>query len=231
MRLTQKLFIPKGYALFRKAFSGRECTLLDLGCGNHSASLTKFYVPYCKYFGLDRSARYNNSEQDFALMEYYYEQNLESNTLDDINQQFDALLISHVIEHIRSGHIFLSNLYKISKPGTRVYIEFPGVRALAMPSAIDTFAFCDDPTHVRIYTVAELANILLQQGFVIHQAGILRTWSAWLKAPFWICINALRIVLGKKIISCGLWQLCGVTEYVYAEYMPERQRDAIYFPG
>jgi len=230
MRLTQKLFTPQPYALFRKAFAGHEFSLLEIGCGNHGASLAKFYLPQCRYFGLDRNARYNNSQEDFALMDKYYEQDLEHNTLDTINHSFDALLLSHVIEHVASGNIFLSNIYKISKPGTRVYIEFPGIRSLNMPSAVDTFAFCDDPTHVRIYTIAELANILLPQGFVIHRAGRLISWSALLKLPFWLCINGMRMLLGKKIISRGLWQICGVTEYVYAEYMPDRQRDSLYFP-
>jgi len=31
--------------------------------------------------------------------------------------------------------------------------------------------FCDDPTHVRVYTIVEIANILLKKNFKILRAG------------------------------------------------------------
>ena len=48
------------------------------------------------------------------------------------------------------------------KPDGCIYIEFPSVRSLNLPSMRGALNFCDDKTHLRIYSIQEVANILLQ---------------------------------------------------------------------
>jgi len=44
--------------------------VLDAGCGNHSAIMTKCWLPQASYVGLDNSD-YNNTPDDYAMMERF----------------------------------------------------------------------------------------------------------------------------------------------------------------
>ena len=91
--------IPVKFKRFRREFQGREFTLLDVGCGNHSPSVTKRFFPECRYYGLDRGV-YNNDASDLASMETFYEKDLETDDLADLPDGFfDVILFVHVIEH------------------------------------------------------------------------------------------------------------------------------------
>lgn len=67
---------PYRFEILDKYLRGAGARVLDVGCGNHSASRTKKYYPSCKYYGVDVT-RYNNDEQDFQCMEQYFEMNID----------------------------------------------------------------------------------------------------------------------------------------------------------
>lgn len=51
---TLGVMVPVRLKPFYPKFAQREFRLLDVGCGDHSASITKRYFPQCRYFGIDR---------------------------------------------------------------------------------------------------------------------------------------------------------------------------------
>lgn len=77
-----------------------------------------------------------------------YLTDVESENLPFEDNSVDAVILSHILEHLGSGYFhFLKELYRVSKNGTKIYASFPHHR---------NDSFFDDPTHVRPITVRGL---------------------------------------------------------------------------
>lgn len=190
-------------------------TLLDVGAGNHSAQLVKKHLPACRYFGLDISKDYNNDEADFRLMEGFYELDLTALQFDEIPDAFfDAMLVTHVIEHLENGDAVLAALMPKLKVGGVLYVEYPGAKSLSLPSMQETLNFHDDPTHVRLYSVNEVSRVLEGAGARVIDAGTRRDWRVIAMMPLTVPYNLIR----KGYLRGSLfWDLFGFAEYVFAE--------------
>lgn len=73
IKLSLKMQILKPVRLkpFYKKFKKQTINLLDIGCGDHSPSLTKKYYPNCIYHGLDRKV-YNNTKEDLEKIDRFF---------------------------------------------------------------------------------------------------------------------------------------------------------------
>src|SRR5437764_10751550 len=101
---------PK-FLFLKKSFGNRPFKLLDIGAGNHSASKTKWLFPNCSYYGVDLNKNYNNDEKDFAAMESFFEMDLTKLQFQDIpDNNFDAICMVHVIEHLHNGDLVIEKL-------------------------------------------------------------------------------------------------------------------------
>jgi len=208
--------MPPGLRYLRKHFGNRPFRLLDVGCGNHSPCKARKFLPYCTYFGIDREL-YNNDASDLAAMSKFWQLDLESSDLADIPDSFfDAIVISHVIEHLRSGLDVLRILAANKlKPSGVIYVEFPSVRSLGLPSMAGTLQFCDDQSHVRVYSVREIANLLLSQRFRIVSAGRRRLWDRVVFLPAAYVLR--RFVQHNASVGGLFWDLLGFADYVLGE--------------
>jgi SAM-dependent methyltransferase len=176
------LFLNK----FINSYSEDKIKLLDVGCGNKSPSITVSLFPKVEYFGLDKQ-EYNLTNEDKKILENkYFLVDLDNlSELDNAlpNNYFDFIIIAHVIEHTRKGTEILEILTKKLKVGGGIYIEFPSVRSLSFPSMPGTLNFCDDPTHVRLYDIKEVANTLIKCEFKIIKAGTRRNYVNLILTP------------------------------------------------
>jgi SAM-dependent methyltransferase len=176
------LFLNK----FINSYSEDKIKLLDVGCGNKSPSITVSLFPKVEYFGLDKQ-EYNLTNEDKKILENkYFLVDLDNlSELDNAlpNNYFDFIIMSHVIEHTRKGTEILEILAKKLKVGGGIYIEFPSVRSLSFPSMEGTLNFCDDPTHVKLYDVKEIANALIKCEFKIIKAGTRRNYVNLILTP------------------------------------------------
>lgn len=214
--------MPVKFKRFHKEFKHREFALLDVGCGNHSATTARKYFPRVKYTGIDRSRDYNNDQGDFKLMEAFHEVDLEKGSLDAVpDGKFDVVLFAHVIEHVRNGEAVLKTLAKKLKPGGKIYVEWPGPHSLTLPSAVGTLNFCDDDTHVRVYDLKDVANALLDAGCKVIKAGTRRDPVKLSMFPMGLAFSLLRRMLGMRMITHGgMWDGMGFAEFIYAEKRP-----------
>ncbi len=214
--------MPVKFKKFYNEFKNESFKILDVGCGNHSPAQTKKWFKNCEYYGIDQDA-YNNDDSDFALMNKFYRIDLSRNIteLDEVpNNFFDIVIINHVIEHLPNGHEVLLELIKKIKIGGKIYIEFPSIKSLSLPSMHGALNFCDDPTHVRLYSLKEVANILLSNNFKVLKGGTRRDCWRIILFP----ITVLYLFLLYRRLSAGAFQdLVGFAKYVYAEKMPIRR--------
>lgn len=207
------LLVEPKFKAFYKTYKDKAFTLLDVGCGNHSPTRTVGIFKGCTYHGVDREI-YNNNAEDLAVMEKFYQVDLTRSDLSGIpDASFDVVLAYHVLEHIPNGLDVVAILARKLKPGGEIYLEFPSVRSLRLPSVVGTLNFCDDASHVRIYEVKELANLLLSLGFRIVKAGPRRDLFCLLITPFFY----LYLKYFKKLApASAFWDITGFADFVHA---------------
>jgi len=212
-----RILIPNKLSLFRKEFKGKTFKLLDVGCGNQSFRQTKYWYKNCLYFGIDKE---DNSidETDLSLMDKFCVVDLEVSNLEELEDDFfDVVIFTHVIEHLNNGLEVLSKISQKLKKGGKIYIEFPSIRSLSLPSAISTLNFCDDESHVRVYDIKEVANTLLKNNVRIIRAGCRKTLNGYITFILSIPLQLYSLLRYKKLHAKGLWDVCGFADYVYGE--------------
>ncbi len=208
------LILPFKFLELKRRFGTRSFSMLDVGSGNHSARLAKQWFPACRYTGIDLTRDYNNDAEDFACMEEFFE--LDLTTLDfrripDL--AYDVILMAHVVEHLLNGDQVIRGLIPKLRPGGVLYVEYPGPRSLRLPSRPGCLNFHDDPTHVRMYSLAEITGLLRRAGLEIVEAGTRRDARAIALLP----LRALKSKLDHGYVAGGVfWDLLGFAEYVIA---------------
>lgn len=211
--LIQRLELPVKFKPFYKLFKDKEFKLLDVGCGNHSPQITKKYFPKCEYYGIDREL-YNLDAFDLMRMKEFYHFELTPHNLRKVPDNFfDVVIMNHIIEHLPNGLEILAIITKKLKEGGFIYIEYPSVKSLKMPSLKGTLHFSDDPTHVKLYTLVDVCNTLLANNFKIIKAGTRRDKIGIFLFPIIIIVKLLR----KEVLAGqGIWDVLGFAEYVWA---------------
>ncbi len=206
--------VPAKFRCFYATFKKKQFTLLDVGAGNHSSTRAKGIFPKCTYHGIDIDT-YNNTSTDLQAMDRYFEMDISKLSFDDIPDNFyDVILMAHIIEHVHNGDQVITELCKKLKPGGYIYIEYPGKKSLRLPSMKDTLNFYDDPTHVKVYTVEEVAFAVINSNCTVLKKGTRRHWPYILLMPVKI---ALDLIKKRYISAVTFWDIVGFAEFVYAQ--------------
>lgn len=150
-------------------------TLLDLGSSdgetlNHIAELR----PDLRLCSADKFGRPENYPAgcDFHRCDFVQDR------LPWPDRSVDAITCMHVVEHLDDLKNLLAEVARLLKPGGRVYFETPHPKTVDLPSAKGKFTlnFFDDPTHIRVVPMAELAPQLSSAGLEIEAPGTSRNW-------------------------------------------------------
>lgn len=208
------LIKPPKFRFLPTSLKSANFRLLDVGAGSHSASKTKKCYPHCEYHGIDITRNYENDENDFKAMSGFYEMDLTQLEFSSIpDNYFDVIMMSHIIEHLSNGDQVIQGLLPKLKTGGFIYIEYPAERSTRLPSMKRTLNFYDDPTHVRIYSVPEVAGILEKAGFSVLRQGTRRYWPYIVLLPLTLVTEFLKY----RFIPGGVfWDIAGFAEFVFA---------------
>lgn len=190
-------------------------TILDVGAGSHSGSITKRWYPDAVYHGIDRTKEYQNEASDIEAMDRFIE--MDVTKLDFTNIQdghYDLIILSHIIEHLLNGDEVMKGLLRKLKQGGLIYVEFPSTASTTLPSMKGTLNFYDDETHCRIFTRNEIETLFRKNGMEIVCSRVRRDWMRILLIPLYM-INA-KIKYGY-IAGSVFWDLFGFAEVVIAK--------------
>jgi len=213
MELLDKITMPVKFRKLYKEYRDKHFHLLDIGCGNHSSKITKKYFGKVSYWGIDKED-YNIDHDDILLMDKYIKIDLASQKLVTIPDNFfDVVILSHIIEHLPNGLDVLLELTEKIKVGGKIYVEFPSIKSLSLPSIKGTLHFCDDPSHVRLYGIKEICNLLLSRKFKIIKAGARRDLIRICFLPAFILARIMKGTYDASVF----WDISGFASYVYAE--------------
>jgi len=214
--LLNKVFCPVKFAYTRSRV-GQRPRILDIGCGNHSPRLTKAWFPDCHYVGADIQ-RCNNDDGDLALMDEFVPIGADGSGYDGIpNDSFDLVLMNHVVEHMTDPTRVVAEVCGKIKPGGVVWIGFPSMRSLSLPSASGTLQFCDDDSHVRVVDVKDIANVLLDHGVKVIHAGRSRNLPRFLVGLGLLPRAAASKLLTGRMSALGLWYVLGFEDHVLGQ--------------
>jgi len=198
---------------------GTAPRILDIGCGNGSPSVTKRWFPGCRYTGADIQ-RYHLGTADDAAMDEFFPLGIDGSGYDAIpDTSYDFVILNHVIEHMKEPAPILAFLCAKLKPGGYIWIAFPSVRSLSLPHSDDeTLQFCDDPTHVYVPDLREVANILLANDVKVLHAGRSREGLLTTLADlFKFGKRMLRKLLTGKFSGRAMWYLLGFEDHVFGQ--------------
>lgn len=147
------LFLPRILEL-ADIDSGRPITVLEVGCASGWA--ISYRHPQIRYIAIDRGSVYK-AELEARGVEFH-EIDAGSELLPLSAQSVDLIVLNHVIEHIAEVDFFVRQLRRVLVPGGTVYIRTPNLDRVK-------WAFWDDYTHVRPFTVRGLDHLMRTVGF------------------------------------------------------------------
>ncbi len=113
----------------------------------------------------------------------FHRADFERDRLPWTSGSMDAITCMHLVEHLRDVSLLLQEAVRLLKPGGRIYFETPHPKSLTFSSprgqAAGTFTlnFFDDPTHVRVVTMGELAQGARGVGLQVMASGTSRNWA------------------------------------------------------
>ena len=141
--------------------------LLDVGCGaGDNAALVKSRYSDCAVFGITHSTVEADIAKTRTVRCWVFD--IEGNLPDDlVHQSFDALLFSHVLEHVRDPAEVLTRFSGLLRSGGQVLIAVPNVLHWRMRVQFlrgrfeyDVAGVLDD-THLRFFTYFTADQYLL----------------------------------------------------------------------
>ena len=91
--------------------------LLDLGCGN-----VPYYEMYKDYVDDNICIDWESTYHKNQFLDYAFDLN---KPLPIENEQFDSIILSDVLEHIRYPEVLLKEMYRLLKPGGKAIINVP----------------------------------------------------------------------------------------------------------
>jgi len=135
--------------------------LLDVGCGDGAA------VAQMKRLGWDAEGL----DPDPAAVEHANGAGLPvtQGTLADIDDEahvarYDAITLSHVIEHVHDPATELKRVARLLKPGGRLWIATPNLDGLGRRLFGPDWAGLDPPRHLVLFTVPSLHGLIRAAG-------------------------------------------------------------------
>jgi len=187
--------------------------VLDIGCGMCSnLEATKAIFPKANLYGVDIS-----DTLSIPAGIRFCKVDIESQPLPFSDSCFDFIILTHVLEHLKSASLLASEIERTLKEGGSVYAESPNWTSMFVPSfnanryMHGPFNFFDDNTHIRPWTKQSIFEFLHSCGLEAIKVRTVRRWSRFLLSPF---LAPLYLLTKNRAKAIGvIWNLVGWSIY------------------
>ena len=154
-----RFYLKRAVRFLPKPSKNSRPKLLDVGCGRGDFLIR---AQYCGYdcFGIDfDSATINiaNSRGVSASVAEIHDLPLDV--------QYDAIVLSHVVEHVSDPVRLLGDIFKRLKPGGYFYISTPNLDSAGRLTFGKSWRGIDFPRHLQYFNVSNLKLLLNRSGF------------------------------------------------------------------
>jgi SAM-dependent methyltransferase len=207
------------YDLFQRLPSNGR--LLDVGCLGFAqvAAAQEAGRLDLLHYGVDYAAA---GEQKLPEGFTFAEVDLGTHGLPFQDNLFDAIVASHVMEHVPDPIGLVTECIRVCKPGGVVYLECPSERSLFLPGVsfkhemFCSFSFYDDPTHTsRPWSPQSLYRLAHYLGCTSRAAGYVTSWKHRLAFPLLLPY----FLLTRDVVRLEqlLWLAIGWSAYAVIE--------------
>jgi SAM-dependent methyltransferase len=184
--------------------------VLDLGCGagNNGVTLKELH-PTVELHGVD-------IVRDASIPAFYSFGivDLDREKLPFLDEYFDAIVFTHVIEHLHNSLQLGKEINRVMKKGARMYVETPNWSAVLVPSfgfhreQHNPLNFYDDPTHVKPWSKQGLFEFISQScNLRVQRIGSTRSW---LRIPLDVVIIFVGLLQRNRLfVVSAFWNLYG----------------------
>ncbi len=151
---------PVFYEYFKTAGINLQSRILDVGCGYGKLLLWMKREGFINIMGID----------PFIKKTIHYSNGLTilKNELNEIDEQFDFIMLHHSFEHIPNQNDTLKQLNKLLKPSGHILIRIP-VAAYAWKNfGVDWIAL-DAPRHCYLHTLKSMEILAQESGLKIKK--------------------------------------------------------------
>lgn len=144
-----------------------DARLLDIGCGNGGLLVALHERNFTRLAGLDPARGCVKRLRETGFEAWVGSLSTLSQT--HIHGTFDAILLSHVVEHIVDLRGALATLRDRLAPGGRLYVEVPDASRYVEYPFVPFYYF--DPEHINHFDQMSLANLARVSGFTVIDSG------------------------------------------------------------
>jgi SAM-dependent methyltransferase len=190
-RLTATLLRRRGKAAFILDLP-QGSQVLDVGCGNASASYIKTLRPDVHYVGIDVGDYHQTRDSKSLMDEYVISAPKDfADTIASLGSRFDAVISNHNLEHCDDQSKTLTAMAAVLKCQGKLYLAFPAEATERFPKREGTLNFRDDDTHQSMPRWTQVMAQLRSAGLTIDVAerryrppvlfvtgALLEPWSA-----------------------------------------------------
>ncbi len=152
-------------ALDRHFQGQRNISLLDIGCGNGYFLRCLQDWGYSHLFGLDAN------HESTVFIQKHYQIPAECSFAENCSyrdNQFDAVTMDQVLEHVEFPNRVLSTCHRILKPGGMLWLSTPNSRAWHILLKLRQFhRHFNGSDHINHFTPQTLADIVERNGFKV----------------------------------------------------------------
>lgn len=141
--------------------SGPGQRLLDVGCGNGAFLLSARDAGW-EVMGCDTDSKAVAIAQERGLE--VREGSIDS--LADESGLFDAITVSHVIEHVHNPREVLIAVHRLLKPGGLVYFDTPNIESYGHKKFGSNWRGLETPRHLTLFSIRGFQLLLQSSGFV-----------------------------------------------------------------
>lgn len=154
------------YERARRIFDERGYTsVIDVGCGS-AFKLNHFFAGKApRVVGVDQLQAVTWAKNQWKNGIEFIATNLEAP--DELNEKFDLVICSDVIEHLADPDALLAWLRRLLAPGGVIILSTPDRAVLYGKDFMEP----RNPEHVREWTFDEFASYVRRAGFTIEESG------------------------------------------------------------
>jgi SAM-dependent methyltransferase len=205
-----RIYKNKGNTPLLALLDGGARQVLDVGCGaGDNAELLRLRLPSCQVHGITRSAvEAELARRHMASCSVW---DIEGDIPTEFSaMRFDAMIFSHVLEHLRDPELVLCKFARLLKRGGTVLIAVPNALSWAMRWQFlrGDFEYKSegvlDDTHLRFFTY------LTADRYLLSKCPELKLVSKGVTGgvPLWWARRYLLPTKGSEFVDmlgCRLW--------------------------